>query len=244
MPGQWLSSPIDNLKTLLADSAGVRTFLGAASVAEALGMIYPHQASPKPLRITTSTTGGAGAASIEVAGDVTGLLVDGQPLLIRDSTGNDGLFRVRTGSAFDGDFTTINLVEALTDDADDGRVQLQHLPRIIIGMNDGRSQVRTSAGSWVDVGTAVLWMMLEQETPATYWDPATGIDDPSGAGQAFLGQIETIADELKAAQGVAGALHFDTITAETEPMQGDPDDNYGRAYWWMALSVQTGVGGG
>lgn len=242
---QWLSAPIDNLRTLLSGLAAVQTFLGAGDATEALASIYPHEAAAAPLPIVASTTGVAGAASIDVAGDVTALLSTGAALLIRDSTGNDGLFHVRAGSSYAAGspgLSTINLVEALTDDTDDGRVQLQHMPRIIVGMLDGRSQRRRSNNEWVDSGGG-LWALLEQETPAAYWTPSTGIDNPSTAGHTFLGQVEDIVDELKAAQGVDGALHVDSINAATGPMEGDPDDNYGRAYWWQALGFETGVGG-
>jgi len=71
------------------------------------------------------TTGGAGSAAFIVSGDITSELEDGALLRVHGSTGNDGLYTVRTGSSYNGgtDRTTVNVEEAVSDATADGTLQ-------------------------------------------------------------------------------------------------------------------------
>ncbi len=64
--------------------------------------------------------GGAGADSFEVAGDITNLLVIGELICVTGSTGNDGGWTIRSGSAFAAGTTTVNVDEDITDATVDG----------------------------------------------------------------------------------------------------------------------------
>jgi hypothetical protein len=76
------------------------------------------------------TSAGAGASAFRVAGDQTALLTTGNKIRVRGSTGNDGLYTIRAGSAFAGGNTTINVVEAVGSAVADGTVDLVATPNI------------------------------------------------------------------------------------------------------------------
>ena len=74
--------------------------------------------------ITGVTTGGAGAGDFDVSGDQTSKLEVGAKIRVRGSTGNDGVYTIRSGSSFGGGNTTINVEEAVGDATVDGTVDL------------------------------------------------------------------------------------------------------------------------
>jgi len=74
------------------------------------------------------TSAGAGSGAFRVAGDQTALLTTGKKIRVRGSTGNDGVYTIRAGSAFAGGNTTINVVEAVPDATADGTVDLNATP--------------------------------------------------------------------------------------------------------------------
>lgn len=242
MPKQWLQAPIDNLETLLASAAAVRTFLGAADATEAKNSIYQERASGLPPKVAGVTTGGAGAAAFRVAGDKSGLLGVNQTLRVRNSTGNDGVYTVRTGVAFAAGETTIPVEEAVSDGTADGELELQYFPRITIGSLGGRSHRRVSNKDWRDSG-GQLFAVFEQQTPDAYWDPDERLDNPTAAAAAFLGTIEDILDELQDLEGVNGALHVFAMEDLSGPVEIHPDDNFGHPAWWQQIGFETAAGG-
>lgn len=82
------------------------------------------------IAVNAVTTGGVGAGAFRVAGDQTALLTTGNKLRVRGSTGNDGIYTVRAGSAFAGGNTTINVAEAVSNATADGTVDLNATPKI------------------------------------------------------------------------------------------------------------------
>ncbi|MBI1369046.1 MAG: hypothetical protein GC162_10380 [Planctomycetes bacterium] len=74
--------------------------------------------------VAALTTGIAGAGAFKVAGNITAQLVVGELILIRDSTGNDGVYHIRSGSSYSAPNTTINVEEAVSDATVDGTVWL------------------------------------------------------------------------------------------------------------------------
>jgi hypothetical protein len=70
--------------------------------------------------IAAVTTGVAGSGAFAVAGDVTALLHVGARILVSGSTGNDGVYTIRTGSSYSSPNTTINVEEAVSDATVDG----------------------------------------------------------------------------------------------------------------------------
>jgi hypothetical protein len=78
--------------------------------------------------INAVTTGGAGAGAFRVATDITGSLVVGRKIRVSGSTGNDGVYTIRAGSAFAGGNTTINVDEAVASGTADGNVNLTATP--------------------------------------------------------------------------------------------------------------------
>lgn len=74
------------------------------------------------------TNGGAGASAVRVATDITASLTVGKKIRVRGSTGNDGVYTIRTGSAFSGGNTTINVDEAVPSATADGTVDLNATP--------------------------------------------------------------------------------------------------------------------
>ena len=73
-------------------------------------------------------TGGAGASSFQVSGDIVSSLVDGKTIRVRASTANDALYLIRTGSSFGGGNTTVNVEEAVSDATVDGTIDLVATP--------------------------------------------------------------------------------------------------------------------
>lgn len=242
MPDQWLQAPIGKLRELLAASTLVQSFLAAADATEALGGIYQHEAATRPIPLQGINAGGAGTASLVVAGDVTNLLALGRHLLIRESETLDGVYTLRAGSAFAGGATTVNVNETLPAVAvDQDLLQLQYLPRIIVGSQGGRTHRRQGNTGWQTQGGA-LWAQFERETPAAYWSRANDLDDPSGAGVEFGSLVEGIVDQLKTLEGRAGRLHVFQMEELTPASEEGEDLNYGRPYWWQAIGFETGVG--
>jgi hypothetical protein len=78
--------------------------------------------------VNAVTTGGAGAGAFRVATDVTASLTTGKKIRVRGSTGNDGVYTIRAGSAFAGGNTTINVSEAVSNATVDGTVDLNATP--------------------------------------------------------------------------------------------------------------------
>lgn len=76
--------------------------------------------------VQANSTGGPGAESFEVAGDQTAQLVVGAKLRVRGSTGNNGIYTIRAGSAFSGVTmrTTINVEENVASAVGDGTIDL------------------------------------------------------------------------------------------------------------------------
>mgnify|MGYP007073229112 CR=1 FL=1 len=245
MPKSWLKSPIDGLETLLANAAGFRTFVAAGSIALARNSIYPFETAQRPVAISAVTTGGAGAGEFKAAGDFTALAKENSTLRVIESTGNDGTYTLRGVATLAAGVTTFPVAEAVGDSTVDGELQLQWMPRAVIGSAGGREHVKQSSGGWISSG-GQLWVSFEWETPATYWDPASEIDDPSGAGLAFLALIETIVDDLQDLQQAGGGLlnvhAFSEITPG--PLEGDPDENYGVPFWHVSLGLAVGAPGG
>lgn len=80
--------------------------------------------------INAVTTGGAGSGAFRVSGDVTASLVVGKKIRVRGSTGNDGLYTIRSGSAYSAPNTTINVSEAVADGTVDGTLDLNATPYV------------------------------------------------------------------------------------------------------------------
>lgn len=78
--------------------------------------------------INAVTVAGAGSAAIRVATDITSSLTVGKKIRVRGSTGNDAVYTIRSGSAFAGGNTTINVDEAVSDATVDGTVDLNATP--------------------------------------------------------------------------------------------------------------------
>lgn len=78
--------------------------------------------------VNAVTTGGAGAGAFRVATDVTASLTVGKKIRVRGSTGNDGVYTIRSGSAYSGGNTTINVSEAVSSGTADGTVDLNATP--------------------------------------------------------------------------------------------------------------------
>lgn len=76
------------------------------------------------------TNAGAGSGAFRVATDITAQLTVGNKFRVRGSTGNDGIYTVRSGSAFSGGNTTINVAEAVPNATADGTVDLVATPSI------------------------------------------------------------------------------------------------------------------
>lgn len=243
MPKQWLKGPLDNLAALISESAAFRTMVGAASAAIALNSIYRAETSQRPLAITAVTSAGVGASALQVQGDLRTIAKVGGRLRVLGSTGNDATYQVRAAATLAGGFTTIPVEEAVPSATVDGELQLQWLPRCIIGSRGGRVHTRRSVSDWNTAGGG-LWALFEQATPSTYWDPATGLDDPSAAHDAFLGTIQSIVDQLQDLQGTSGLLAVGAMSEETPALEVDPDENGGTPYWWIVIGFQGPTGGG
>ena len=83
-----------------------------------------------PHAVAAANVAGAGAASLEVATDIVSSLVTGQKLRVSGSTGNDGVYTIRAGSAYSAPNTTINVDEAVADATADGTIDLTATPYI------------------------------------------------------------------------------------------------------------------
>lgn len=84
------------------------------------------------LPIAAVNAAGAGAASFEVAGDITADLIVGQKLRVTGSTGNNGVYTIRAGSAYSAPNTTINVAEAIPDATVDGNINLTATPYVVL----------------------------------------------------------------------------------------------------------------
>ena len=83
-------------------------------------IVYALPADLAGVALNGVTTGAAGAASFQVAGDVTDWLTVGGSILIAGSTANDGFYTVRATPSFAGGNTTIPVDEAVSDGTVDG----------------------------------------------------------------------------------------------------------------------------
>jgi len=102
--------------------------------------------------VAAVNTGSAGAASFEVATDITGQLTAGDLIRVRDSTGNDGVYTIRSGSSFSSPNTTINVEEAISDGTVDGNLDLLGL-MIVSGAWDASKAVQNGDPAMAPAGS-------------------------------------------------------------------------------------------
>lgn len=76
------------------------------------------------------TTGLAGAGAFRVGANILSSLVVGQKIRIAGSTGNDGVYTIRSGSAYSAPNTTVNVAEAVSDATVDGTLNLTATPYV------------------------------------------------------------------------------------------------------------------
>jgi hypothetical protein len=82
--------------------------------------------------VAAVTTGSAGSGAFKVAGNITSALVVGQHIRVRGSAGgaNDGIYTIRSGSAYSSPDTTINVAEAVSSSSVSGTVDLNCTPYV------------------------------------------------------------------------------------------------------------------
>jgi len=103
-------------------------------------------------------------------------------------------------------------------------------PRMIVGTAGNRSLVKQTSTSWFM--EAPLFLEVEIETPEEL------IGDHNAAHDWFLGEIETIIEEMAALAGSAGYLDVNQFNEVEPPLPFDEPLNDEREYWGTVYEVQ------
>jgi hypothetical protein len=97
--------------------------------------------------ISAATAGSAGSGSFTVSGNITASLTVGRSVRVRGSSGgaNDGVYTIRSGSAFAGGNTTVNVTQAVASSTGTGTLDLNATP--------GLSATETVNGGGLGIST-------------------------------------------------------------------------------------------
>lgn len=163
---------------------------------------YVFKALSTTHAITAVTTGIAGAGAFKVATDITGSLVVGQKIRVTGSTGNNGVYTIRSGSSYSAPDTTINVDEAVPDATVDGTINLTATPYLsATGVDVANGRKRYSASfDWAD---AAPGLAAVQMTIGCYEQVGAS---PVPTSDTLKGQIQSLSGQL----GEPGLREFRT----------------------------------